>query len=119
MGAGIAVAVFGVATALYHHHQRLDGCEKELQAAVASGKTLSAFLSDPRPDGPSMSTPRGDASAFREFVSQWTRDTGTLSEVEAKAKRAKHVDVFLFGDMVYVLYFDGNLRLREFVCLSN
>jgi hypothetical protein len=40
-------------------------------------------------------------------------------DVDALSKRADTSAVFLFSDMVYVLFFDHDDRLREFVCLSN
>ena len=41
------------------------------------------------------------------------------ADVDAMSKRAHTSAVFLFSDMVYVLFFDREDRLREFVCLSN
>ena len=49
--------------------------------------------------------------------------SGTLpkdaSDIDVMSKRAHTSAIFLFHDMVYVLFFDREDRLREFVCLSN
>jgi hypothetical protein len=115
--AGLALLV--AASVAYHHHRRFQGCVAELEAAVRSAKTLDAFVGDPRPDGLYRQFTQSQAGELREVTSMWRSSPSALAEIEAKGRRAHTSAVFLFGDMVYVLFFDAGSRLREFVCLGN
>jgi hypothetical protein len=41
------------------------------------------------------------------------------ADVDAMSKRTHTSAICLFSDMAFVPFFDGEDRLREFVCLSN
>ena len=118
-GALAGLALLVVAGATYYHHRRFQGCRDELEEAVRSGKPLAAFASDTRPDGLYRQFSQAEAQEVRTVASGWRSSPETLTEVEAKARRAHTSSVFLFGDMVYVLFFDKRDRLQEFVCLGN
>jgi hypothetical protein len=118
-GALAGVALLVVASATYYHHRRFQGCRDELEAAVGTAKPLAAFASDPRPDGLYRHFSQAEAQEVREVASGWRSSPDTLAEVEAKARRAHTSAVFLFGDMVYLLFFNKDDRLQEFVCLGN
>jgi hypothetical protein len=113
-----AVAAFVVSAEVYQY-RRIRACETELEAAVQSRKTLAAFMSDPRPDGLYRRVDRPDGASLRELVATWPHAPERTADIDATASRAQTAAVFLFGDMVYVLLFDKDQRLREFVCLGN
>jgi hypothetical protein len=120
----IAGVVLGIVAAFVgsvevYHYRRFRACEVELEAAVQSGKTFSAFTSDTRPDGLYRRLDRPDGAALRKLVDTWPHAPERTAGIETMASRAQTAAVFLFGDMVYVLLFDKHERLREFVCLGN
>ena len=103
----------------YYHYRRFRSCTVELEGAVQSAKTFEAFLHDSRPDGLYRRVERQQAREVRQLVSAWSHGAEQSADLEAKASRAKASAVFLFGDTVYVLFFDERDRLREFACLGN
>jgi hypothetical protein len=113
-GVVAAIAAFAV-SAEVHHYRRFRACEVELEGAVQSGKTFAAFTSDTRPDGLYRRLERPDGAELRQLVDTWPHAPERTADIEAKASRAQTAAVFLFGDMVYVLLFDKQERLREFV----
>jgi hypothetical protein len=108
-----------LAAAAYYHHTRFEACRTELDAAVASKRTYESFLADPRPDGVIARFSRAEAKGLRDLAGNWTHRPVVLQEIDAKASRTNSSAVFLVGDMVYVLYFDKQQQLADFVCLSN
>jgi hypothetical protein len=59
---------------------------------------------------------RGELTAHVATRDHTAKDA---ADVDAMSMRAHTSAVFLFSDMVYVLFFDREDHLREFVCLSN
>lgn len=112
---GLALA----ASARIHQFRRLAACSEELDAAVRSAKTFQAFTRDPRPDGLMRRYSHPERSELMAHVSTRAHTPKDAADVKEMANRAQSSAVFLFGDMAYVLFFDGDDRLREFVCLSN
>lgn len=113
------LAVCFVAIIRDYHPRRFRACAEELEAAVGSGKTLDAFTRDPRPDGLMRRYSRQERSELMAHVATRDHTPKDAADVEAMSNRAHTSAVFLFHGMVYVLFFDQEDRLREFVCLSN
>jgi len=118
-GALVGLGILFVASVQYYHHHRFRSCALELAAAVNSGKSFEAFARDPRPDGLHRRFSQRERHDLRSLTSMWRTTPQGLADIDAKAARAHASAVFLFGDMVYVLFFDEEGRLREFVCLGN
>jgi hypothetical protein len=76
-------------------------------------------LQDTRPDGLYRRVEREQHSTLRQLVSTWPHAPERTADLDRRAKRASSSAVFLFGDMVYVLFFDDRDRLQDFICLSN
>lgn len=114
-----AVVVSFVAAVHFYHAPRFRACREELEAAVRSVKTFEAFTRDPRPDGLMRRyshQERGELIAHVAIRSHTARDA---ADVDAMSNRSHTSAVFLWHGMVYVLFFDRDERLREFVCLTN
>ena len=118
-GALLVLAGIIAVSAGYHHHSRYRACRAELLEAVGNGKTLAQFAADRRPDGLFRRFSSDERTSLREVAGAWTQRPETLAEIETKAARASASAAFLFGDMVYVLFFDDRDRLTQFVCLGN
>jgi hypothetical protein len=102
-----------------YHSRRFRACSEELETAVRAGKTFEAFTRDPRPDGLLQRYSPERRGELLAEVKGWGQTTKDASDIDAMSKRAHTSAIFLFHDMVYVLFFDREDRLREFVCLSN
>jgi hypothetical protein len=114
----VLALVFVAATRVYHS-RRFRACSEELEAAIRSGKTFESFAQDPRPDGLMRRYSPQERGELLAHVAMRAHTAKDEADVDAMSKRAHTSAVFLFSDMVYVLFFDGEDRLREFVCLSN
>jgi hypothetical protein len=119
LGIVLGAAALVLASAWSYHYRRFRSCVVELEAAVHSAKTYEAFLQDSRADGLYRRLEGHEPGALRQLVSGWSHDPEQSADVDAKASRAQASAIFLFGDMVYVLFFDERNRLEEFVCLGN
>ena len=118
--AGVLVlALLTVAATRLYHSRRFQACSSELEAAVRSGKTFELFAQDPRPDGLMRRYSPQEHGELLAHVATRAHTAKDEADVDAMSKRAHTSAVFLFSDMVYVLFFDREDRLREFVCLSN
>ncbi len=116
----LMLALLLVAATHFYHSRRFRACSEELEAAVGSGKTLESFAQDPRPDGLVMRRySPGERGELLAHVATWAHSAKDAADVDAMSKRAHTSALFLPSDMVYVLFFDREDRLREFVCLSN
>ena len=115
----IALVVFFVAMASNYHSRRFRACSEELEAAVRSAKTFEAFTRDPRPDGLMRRYSHQERRGLIAHVATRSHTSKDASDVETMSDRAHASAVFLLHSMVYVLFFDREDRLREFVCLSN
>ena len=114
-----ALAVLFVATAVNYHARRIRECSDELEAAVRSAKTFEAFTRDPRPDGLMRRYSHQERGELIAHVATRSHTAKDAANVEAMSDRAHTSAVFLLHSMVYVLFFDREDRLREFVCLTN
>ena len=115
----LVLALLFVAAARVYHSRRFRACSEELEAAIRSGKTFESFAQDPRPDGLMRRYSPQERGELLAHVARRTHTAKDEADVDAMSKRAHTSAVFLFSDMVFVLFFDGEDRLREFVCLSN
>ena len=115
----LVLALLFVTATLVYHSRRFRACSEELEAAIRSGKTFESFAQDPRPDGLMRRYSPQERGELLAHVGMRTHTAKDEADVDAMSKRAHTSAVFLFSDMVYVLFFDGEDRLREFVCLSN
>lgn len=119
LAAGLVTPVLLFAAFTYvYHSRRFQACSEELAAAVHSRKTFEAFSRDPRPDG---LWKRYSVQQREQLIADviWDHSAKDAADVKAMSKRAHASAIFLFGDMVYVLFFDEGDRLQEFVCLGN
>jgi len=114
----ILVLVF-FSSAHVYHARRFRACSEELEAAVRSTKTFDAFTRDPRPDGLMRRYSHQERGELMAHVATRSHTEKDAANVDAMSNRAHTSAVFLFSDMVFVLFFDREDRLREFVCLSN
>jgi len=114
----VLVLVF-FASAYVYHARRFRACSEELEAAVRSAKTFEAFSRDPRPDGLMRRYSHQERGELRAHLATRSHTEEDAANVDAMSNRAQASAVFLFSDMVFVLFFDREDRLREFVCLSN
>jgi len=118
--AGLFVlALFFVALVHGYHSRRFRACSEELEAAVRSAKTFEAFTRDPRPDGLMRRYSHQERGELIAHVATRSHTAKDAADVEAMSNRTHTSAVFLLHSMVYVLFFDREDRLREFVCLSN
>ena len=119
IAAVVVIALLIVGSVVRYHSRRFEACATELGAAVRSGKTFEAYAQDPRPDG--LWGKRYSRQQRGEFLAEvtWAHTDKDGADIAAMSNRAHTSAIFLFGDMVYVLFFDDQDRLREFVCLSN
>ena len=115
----VAFSVFFVVSAHVYHSRRFRACSEELTAAVRSGKTFESFSQDSRPDGLMRRYSPQERSELLTHVATRAHTEKDAADVDAMSKRAHTSAIFLFHDMVYVLFFDRDNGLREFVCLSN
>jgi hypothetical protein len=114
----VLVLLFGAFAHIYHS-RRFRACAEELEIAVRSGKTFQSFTQDSRPDGLMRRYSPQERGELAAHVATRDHTAKDAADVEAMSKRAHTSAVFLFSGMVYVLFFDRDDRLREFVCLSN
>jgi hypothetical protein len=114
-----ALAVSFVAAVHIFHVRRFRACAEELEAAVRSAKTFEAFTRDPRPDGLMRRYSPQKRGELIAHVATRHHTAKDAADVEAMSNRAHTSAVFLWHGMVYVLFFDREDRLREFVCLTN
>ena len=100
------------------HARRFRACAEELEAAVRAGKTFEAFTQDARRGWMKRYSiqERGELLAEIQNRSHTNKDA---ANVNAMSGRAHTSAIFAVRSMVYVLFFDREERLREFVCLSN
>jgi hypothetical protein len=115
----LVLAFLFVAAPRIYHSRRFRACSDELEAAVRSGKTFESFAQDPRPDGLMRRYSPEERAELLAHVAMRAHTTKDEADIDAMSKRAHTSAVFLFSDMVFVLFFDPEDRLREFVCLSN
>ena len=113
----LLLAGVAIATNVYHS-RRFAACARELDAAVLSGKSLAAFTDDER-RGWYRTYSREQRSELLQHMTTRSHTDRNYSDADAMSSRAHTSGVFSIGDMVYVLFFDGQDRLREYVCLSN
>jgi hypothetical protein len=119
MAAAVAFQlIFVVGTHIYHS-RRFRACSDELEAAVRAEKTFEEFVQDPRPDGLMRRYLPRERSELLGHIAWRAHTEKDLADADAMSKRSHTSAVFLFSDMVFVLFFDKDDRLREFVCLSN
>jgi hypothetical protein len=113
------LVVFFAAFTYIYHARRFRACAEELDAAVRSAKTFEAFTQDPRPDGLMQRYSHQERGELMAHVATRSHTAKDAADVDAMSNRAHTSAVFLLHGMVYVLFFDRDERLREFVCLSN
>ena len=113
----LAMMLFRVAVERYHRG-RFEACAHELDAAVRSAKTIDAFMRDER-CGWYQTYSREKRSELLDHIATRTHTEKDAADADAMSNRAHTSAVFNIGDMVYVLFFDRDDRLREYVCLSN
>jgi hypothetical protein len=98
--------------------RRFEACRRELDAAVRSAKTLDAFSADER-RGWYRTYSREQRRELLEHVKTRDHTEHDYSAIAAMSDTAHTSAVFNIGDMVYVLFFDRDNRLRSYACLSN
>jgi hypothetical protein len=114
---GLCVTGLGLATRIYHQ-RRFEACAQELDAAVRSGRIVDAFIADER-RGWYQTYSYEQRRELLDHVKTRGHTDKDYSDAAVMSARAHRSGVFNIGDMVYVLFFDRDNRLREFVCLSN
>jgi hypothetical protein len=117
LAVGLAAGGFRFFAEVYHA-RRFQACRRELDRAVRSAKSLDAFTDDER-RGWYRTYAREQRQALLEHVQTRDHTEHDYSEIAAKSDSAHTSAVFNIGDMVYVLFFDSDSRLRSYVCLSN
>ncbi len=115
----IALAALSVVIAGRYHARLMQTCVDELQAAVRSGKIFEAFGRDPRPDGMMRRYSHEERGELIAHVATRAHTAKDAADVAAMSDRAHMSAIFLFSPMVYVLFFDQEDRMREFVCLAS
>jgi hypothetical protein len=116
----LVLALLFVASAQIYQSRRFRACSQELEAAVRSGKTFDSFTQDTsRPDGLMRRYSAQERGELVAHVATRAHTAKDAADVDAMSTRAHTSAVFLVSDMVYILFFDRENRLREFVCLSN
>jgi chlorite dismutase len=114
---GLAMVAVVVAVELYHR-RRFEACAQELDAAVRSAKTIDAFMRDERREW-YQTYSHEKRSELLDHIATRSHTEKDAADADAMSNRAHTSAVFNIGDMVYVLFFDRDDRLREYVCLSN
>lgn len=113
----LTVAAFGLALLLgsaYFDARRFSAHQGRLQRLVQQQPRLEQVEAGLRDDGsPLVQSPRGEPE-LQALAARWPGPRG--AEILAKGRRWPVTRVFHASDMMYVLYFDRDLVLRDFTC---
>jgi hypothetical protein len=110
--AGSLVVVGGVSA---YHWSRFRGCEDAVLAAREKGSTsVEAGIT-----WGTLAFETFNSSESAELRRSATRWHQKVDEIVAKGRRWPTSRVYLVGDMVYFVFFGGDDRIRDFVCVGN
>ncbi len=118
---GLALAAAGLVIALIlgvsgYHVRRMTLHDSRLQGVLDQEPTLYQVVEGLKEKAPLIASPEGEEE-LAEWVSKWGDQK--RDEILTKGRTWPIVRIFEAGDMVYLIFFDEEKIMRDFVYVDN
>ena len=118
---GLALAAAGLVIALIlgvsgYHVRRITLHDSRLQGVLDQEPTLYQVVEGLKEKAPLIASPEGEEE-LAEWVSKW--GDHKRDEILTKGRTWPIVRIFEAGDMVYLIFFDEEKIMRDFVYVDN